>query len=65
MAVVEVTVVPMGTGDPSVSSYITHCYEIVKNEPGIKSQLTPMSTILEGNLDRVMEVVKKNAPGSL
>lgn len=59
MAIVEVNVVPMGTPTPSISSYIADCYEVVKNEQGIKHQVTPMSTILEGDLDRLMEVAKK------
>ncbi len=59
MAVVEVSVVPMGTDDPSVSSYISRCYEVLKGEPGLKYQLTPMSTIIEGELDRVLDAVKK------
>lgn len=59
MAIVEVNVVPMGTPSPSISSYIADCYEIAKKETGIKHQITPMSTILEGDLDRVMDVVKK------
>ena len=59
MAIVEVNVVPMGTPSPSISSYIAECYELAKRETGIKHQITPMSTILEGDLDRVMDVVKK------
>lgn len=59
MAIVEVNVVPMGTPSPSISSYITECHELVKKETGIKHQVTPMATILEGDLDRVMDVVKK------
>ncbi|MGB9803046.1 MAG: MTH1187 family thiamine-binding protein [Desulfofundulus sp.] len=59
MAIVEVSVMPMGTDDPSVSSYISHCYEVLKGEPGLKHQVTPMSTIIEGELDRVLDAVKK------
>jgi uncharacterized protein (TIGR00106 family) len=59
MAVVEVNVTPLGTAQPSISSYISRCYEVIKNEEGIKFQVTPMSTVLEGDLERVLEVVKK------
>ena len=59
MPIIEVSVIPMGTDEPSVSSYITECYKILDNEKGIKHQLTPMSTIMEGDLDQVMEAVKK------
>ena len=59
MAVVEVNVTPLGTGRPNISSYIAGCYDIIKNEEGIKYQVTPLSTVIEGDLDRVLEVVKK------
>lgn len=59
MAIVEVNVVPMGTSSPSISSYIADCYNLAKKEAGIKHQITPMSTILEGDLDQLMDVVKK------
>ncbi|OAT81839.1 hypothetical protein A6M21_10055 [Desulfotomaculum copahuensis] len=59
MPVAEINIVPMGTPGPSVSSYISNCYRVVKDEPGIKHQLTPMSTIIEGELEQVLNVVKK------
>jgi len=59
LAIVEVSVIPMGTPTPSVSSYIADCCELAKKESGIKSQVTSMSTILEGDLDKLMNVVKK------
>lgn len=59
MAIVEVNVTPVGTAQPSISSYIARCYDVIKNEEGIKFFVTPMSTVLEGDLDRVLEVVKK------
>jgi len=59
MPVAEVNIVPMGTPGPSISSYISNCYRVLKDEPGIKHRLTPMSTIIEGDLDRVLDVVKK------
>lgn len=59
MAIVEVNVTPLGTGRPNISSYVTGCYDIIKNEEGIKYQVTPLSTVIEGDLDQVLEVVKK------
>ncbi|SHJ71840.1 MTH1187 family thiamine-binding protein [Desulfofundulus thermosubterraneus] len=59
MAIIEVSVMPMGTDKPSISSYISHCYEVLKGEPDLKYQVTPMSTIIEGELDRVLDTVKK------
>ncbi|MDF9407317.1 MTH1187 family thiamine-binding protein [Pelotomaculum isophthalicicum JI] len=59
MAIVEVSIVPMGTPTPSISSYIADCCELARKENGVKSQVNSMSTILEGELDKVMDLVQK------
>ncbi|WP_026477324.1 MTH1187 family thiamine-binding protein [Alkaliphilus transvaalensis] len=59
MAIVEVSVVPIGTGSTSVSEYVAACHRVLKEETRIKYQLTPMATILEGDLDILLEVVRK------
>ncbi|OQX84210.1 MAG: hypothetical protein B6D63_05130 [Candidatus Latescibacteria bacterium 4484_7] len=59
MAVVSVSVVPIGTGSTSVSPYVARCQKVLEGEEGIKFQLTPMATIIEGELDAVLDVIKK------
>ncbi|MBP1764499.1 MAG: hypothetical protein H6Q65_1557 [Firmicutes bacterium] len=59
MAIIEVTIAPLGTGSPSVSRYVAECHKVLTQEEGIKYQLTPMSTIIEGDLDRILAVVRK------
>lgn len=58
MAVADITVVPIGTGSASLSEYVAGCVQILQKAEGITYQLTPMSTIIEGELDRVFEVVR-------
>lgn len=58
MAIVEVTVVPLGTGDSSLSEYVAECQEVLAKQ-NLDYQLTPMGTIIEGELDEILEVVKK------
>jgi uncharacterized protein (TIGR00106 family) len=57
MAVCSISVVPVGTGSTSVSPYVARCHEMLKGARGIKYQLTPMATILEGDLARIFEVI--------
>ena len=57
MAVCSISVVPVGTGSTSVSPYVARCHEVLKRTKGIKYQLTPMATILEGDLTRLMQVI--------
>jgi uncharacterized protein (TIGR00106 family) len=56
--IVEVSVVPLGTGDCSLSKYVADCLEVVKKREDLKFQLTPMGTIIEGPLDSVLEAIK-------
>lgn len=59
MAVVEVSVVPIGTGTASLSRYVAGCVRILQNAPGIKYQLTSMGTIIEGELATILPLVLK------
>jgi len=59
MAIVEVSVVPLGTGSTSLSEYVAQCQQVLENEPGIDYQLTPMATVIEGDLDQILKVVRK------
>jgi uncharacterized protein YqgV (UPF0045/DUF77 family) len=36
MAMIDISVVPVGTGSPSVSEFVAGAVNIVKNEAGIK-----------------------------
>ncbi len=59
MVIAEVTVVPIGTKTPSVSEYVAKAIKVLKEEKGIKYQLTAMGTLVEGELDEVLEAAKK------
>ena len=57
MVIAEISVVPIGTGSPSLSRYVAECMEVLQ-ETGIRYTLTPMGTVLEGSLEEVLEVVR-------
>jgi uncharacterized protein (TIGR00106 family) len=59
MAIAEISVVPLGTKTPSVSPYVARSVKILEHEKGIKYEITAMGTIIEGDLDRILAVVKK------
>ncbi|MBI5524173.1 MAG: MTH1187 family thiamine-binding protein [Desulfarculus sp.] len=58
MAVAQFSVVPLGTGDTSLSSYVAGVQRLLAG-CGLKSQLTPMGTVLEGPLEEIMAVILK------
>jgi uncharacterized protein (TIGR00106 family) len=49
MAIMEISVVPIGTGTASVSRFVVRAIEVLKNEENIKYKLTPMGTIIESD----------------
>jgi uncharacterized protein (TIGR00106 family) len=58
MAVIDVTVIPIGTSTPSVSEYVVEIQKVLQRHEGrIKYQLTPMSTLIEGDLKILFEIV--------
>ncbi|MCA1054818.1 MTH1187 family thiamine-binding protein [Rossellomorea aquimaris] len=62
MAIVDVTVIPIGTETPSVSSYVADLQKILKKheaEGTIRFQLTPMNTIIEGELSTLLGVIQE------
>ncbi|MDY6930726.1 MAG: MTH1187 family thiamine-binding protein [Halobacteriota archaeon] len=59
MAIVEVSIIPIGTGSSSLSSYVAGVLRVLSEAEDIKYQLTPMGTIIEGDLNRILEVIKK------
>ena len=58
MAIAEVSVVPIGTAKTGVSEYVAGAVSILK-ESGLKYKLTPMGTILEGDIKDVLDVIAR------
>lgn len=58
MALVEVSVVPLGTGDTSLSPHVARAVKVLR-EAGAKYQLTAMGTIVEGDFAELMQLVIK------
>jgi len=58
MAIAEVSVVPLGTKTASVSQYVARAVKVLEQEKGIRYELTAMGTIIEGDLGRILAVVK-------
>lgn len=58
MAVVEISVAPLGTATPGVSAFVAACVEVVAAS-GLTYQLTPMGTVIEGEIDLILPVLRK------
>jgi uncharacterized protein (TIGR00106 family) len=64
MAIAEVSVVPLGTRTPSVSQYVARAVKVLEREKGVKYEIGPMGTIIEGDLDKILAAVKKMHEGT-
>ena len=59
MAIVQVSIVPIGTKTTSISGYVARALKVLQNQRSVKYKLTPMGTVLEGDLDKVLRLVRK------
>ena len=59
MAMMEISVLPVGTKTPSVSRYVAGAVKLLQNEPGIKYELTAMGTIIEGDRERLLALASR------
>jgi uncharacterized protein (TIGR00106 family) len=57
--IAEVSIVPLGTKSTSLSHYVAEIEKIARNTPQVETMLTPMSTILEGELTDVLDLIQK------
>jgi len=58
MAIAFLTITPLGTGTPSVSRFVAGVEEILRGT-SLNHQLTAMGTIIEGDLDAILAVVRR------
>ena len=64
MAIVEVSITPLGTKTPSVSKHVARALRALRQEKNIKYELTSMGTILEGDLGEILRVVQHMHEGA-
>jgi uncharacterized protein (TIGR00106 family) len=56
--VAEVSIVPIGTADASISRYIAASLEVLEAKKDLSYRLTPMGTVIEGPLVKVLEAIR-------
>lgn len=60
MAIVDITIIPIGTPTTSVSEYVADIQKVLEqNKERVKYQLTPMNTIIEGELPVLFDVISQ------
>lgn len=56
MAVAQVSVVPVGTPSASISRHVANCLDVLE-ATGLKYELNPMGTVIEGDLRAILEAI--------
>src|SRR4030042_1487177 len=56
--VAEVSIVPIGTADAGISRYVAASLEVLESRKYLSYRLTPMGTVIEGPIDKVLEVIR-------
>ena len=57
--IAEVSIVPVGTGEPGLSRYVAACLNELTHKKDVSFRLTPMGTVLEGPSDKVFDAIAK------
>jgi uncharacterized protein (TIGR00106 family) len=58
MAILEISIVPIGTSDTSLSAYVADCLRILEKEK-VRYELSSMGTNIEGNLQDLIKIALK------
>lgn len=56
MAIMAISVTPVGTGSPSVGAYVAEAVRVLE-ESGLRYELRAMHTEVEGDLERLLALV--------
>ena len=60
MPIMEISIVPLGTGTASVSRYVADAVKMLKEQRGIKYQLTSMGTVIEADsVGKLLDIAEK------
>lgn len=59
MAIVAVSIAPLGTESASVSKYVAAAERVLRDDGRLRYRLDPMFTTIEGDLNVIFEVIQK------
>lgn len=59
MAIVAVSIAPLGTSEPGVSKYVAAAERVLREDGRVRYRLDPMFTTIEGDLHTIFEIVEK------
>ena len=58
MAIMQLTIIPLGTQTPSVGQYVAEIQQALRKE-GVRHELTDMGTIIEGETEELLTLAAR------
>ena len=58
MAMMEISVIPVGTGTPSLSAYVAGVVRVLQ-AAGLEYELEPMGTVVVGEVEQLLAVARQ------
>jgi len=59
MAIVALSIAPLGTDTTSVSRYVAETQRVLRKHPDLKAQLDSMFTTIEGDLSEIFAAIQE------
>ncbi len=60
MAIAEFSIIPLGTGSPGLSDYVSACKkELDEHGEGLNYELNAMGIVIEGDLDQILKIIRR------
>ena len=59
MAILEISVMPLGTGTPSLSKFVAGAVKVLQEEKNVKYEMTSMGTNIEGELEQLFDLARR------
>ncbi|WP_169794721.1 MTH1187 family thiamine-binding protein [Alicyclobacillus kakegawensis] len=59
MAIVAVSIAPIGTASTSVSQYVAETQRVLERHPNLRARLDPMFTTIEGELSEIFSAIQE------
>jgi len=57
--IADIRVLPFGTETASLSHYVADCVSLLDQAPDVSYQVTPMATMVQGPLERILELLQQ------
>ena len=59
MAIIDISVMPLGTGTLSLSKFVAGAVKVLQEERNVMYEMTSMGTNIEGDLEQLLDLARR------